>query len=238
MLTHKSNKLFIYFGDASDGISKQLHCNPTQGDLVDIQPFKSISQKMDLTRLSALNQTHGIQGALVEQKDFNFNRDGDYLITRKSGVGLGVLTADCVPLILHDAKHNAIAAIHAGWRGAVTGIVPQAIEHMCVAFGTSACDLQFFVGPSAKSCCYQVKEDFVSGISSEFLARVVSEKDGAWYFDNVRLLSLQAQDLGIPLDQMHLQYNFCTMCDHRFYSHRRQGARAGRQITIAYLRHQ
>lgn len=207
-----------------------------QGHLVDIQPFKSITQKIVLTRLSALNQTHGIQGALVEQKDFNFNRDGDYLITRKSGVGLGVLTADCLPLILHDAKQNAIAAIHAGWRGAVAGILGYVIEHMGAAFGTSACDLQLFVGPSAKSCCYQVKEDFVSSISSEFLTRVVNKKNGAWYFDNVELLSLQAQAMSIPVEAIHMQYNYCTICDHRFYSHRRQGAYAGRQITIAYLR--
>lgn len=129
MLTHK-NKLQIYFGDATDDISKQLHCVPTVAQLVNVEPFKSVARKIGVSRLSALNQTHGTQGSVITNSDISFSIDGDYLIANQSHVALGVLTADCVPLILYDAKNKAIGIAHAGWRGAVCAIAPKVFEHM------------------------------------------------------------------------------------------------------------
>lgn len=160
MLTIREQKLSIYFGDASDGISKQEHCSPTYQPLIGVEPFKSVLQKIAVSRLSLLNQTHGTAGVQIIKTDISFTADGDYMITNQTGAGLGILTADCVPLILYDSKNQAIATIHAGWRGAVAGIVPKAVEHMQSVYQTDARDVRVFVGPSAKVCCYQVQEDF------------------------------------------------------------------------------
>ena len=122
MLAHKTKKLHIYFGDALDGISKELHCKSTNAKLVDITPFKTVAQKINIPRLSALNQVHSTDGLQVINTDFSFNSEGDYLLTNQINVGLGVLTADCVPLIVYDAKNNAVGIAHAGWRGSVVGI--------------------------------------------------------------------------------------------------------------------
>jgi hypothetical protein len=247
MLTHKTKKLQIYFGDAQDGISKQTHCIPTAKKLVDVEPFKLVAQKIDVPRLSALNQTHGIVGAEIDEEDFSFNTDGDYLITDHTNVGLGVLTADCVPVILYDEKNHAIAAVHAGWRGAVARIAQKAFEHMTSSYNTHPDDVQLFIGPCAKACCYQVQEDFLGIIPVEFAKEVMIKKEAQWYFDTVQLIALQMKKAGIAPASINTDFNFCTICDHRFFSHRRQqalanclenqvgGFNAGRQITIARL---
>lgn len=236
MLMHKTEKLQIYFGDSTDRISKQLHCISINAKLVDIEPFKSVTKKIGISHLSALNQTHGTQGVAIADSDIAFSLDGDYLITNQSNIGLGVLTADCVPLILYDEKNHAIGAVHAGWRGAVNEICPKAFEHMRSLWKSDVRHMQLFIGPSANVCCYQVQDDFSQYISSKYLTKVMSKKHGGWYFDIVKLIQLQMQELKIGNEQIHSEFNFCTICDHRFFSYRRQGLNAGRQITIAALK--
>lgn len=247
MLTYQTKNFQIYFGDAQDGISKPVHCIPTDKKLVDVEPFKSVAQKIDVPRLSALNQTHGVEGAVINEEDISFNIDGDYLITHHTNVGLGVLTADCVPVILYDTKKPVIAAVHAGWKGAVAEIVPKAFERMKSLYNSAGQDMQIFIGPSAKACCYQVQEDFCDKVISSFAKNVMIKKEGAWYFDTVGLIKLQLQEIDIPAVAINTQFNLCTMCDLRFFSHRRQqalqsslekqvgGFNTGRQITIVKL---
>ncbi|CAN5117935.1 peptidoglycan editing factor PgeF [soil metagenome] len=236
MLTYTGKKLFIYFGDATDGISKSLHCISTNAKLVDAKPFKSVAQKIDVPRLSALNQTHGIDGVQIQDADFSFNKDGDYLITDQKDVGLGILTADCVPMIFYDTKNNAIGIAHAGWRGALAGIAQKTLDHMQRAWNTQARDVQIFIGPSAKTCCYQVQKDFLQNLLPEYVDKVMMQKEGHWYFDTVQLIALQMHKAEVAPASINLAYNFCTMCDERFFSHRRQHTNAGRQITIVRLK--
>jgi polyphenol oxidase len=236
MYIYNTDKLQIYFGDASDGISKSLHCIPTNKKLVDLEPFQSVAQKIDVPRLSMLNQTHGIDGTIINEIDSSFNNDGDYLITQHSHVGLGVLTADCVPVILYDARNHIIAAIHAGWRGTVAEIAPKAFEHMKSIGGSKTQNIQLFIGPSAKACCYQVQEEFIYNIPLAHRNQVMREKNAQWYFSVVDLITLQMKKAGISPASINTQFNLCTMCNSRFFSHRRQGAQAGRQITIAALK--
>lgn len=235
MLMYKTGKIFIYYGDAQDGISKSLHCNPTNAKLVEIEPFKSVAQKINVPRLVALNQTHSIHGSVISDDDISFTVDGDYLVTNQINVGLGILTADCVPVILYDVKNHVIAAIHAGWRGTIAGIVPKAFEHMKTLWQSNADTMQVFIGPSAKACCYQVQEDFLQQVPLEFAKKVMIKKQGRWYFDTVQLIVLQMQEIGISASAINTNFNLCTMCDHRFFSHRRQAVNAGRQITVAKL---
>jgi YfiH family protein len=235
MLTYQTKNLQIYFGDAQDGISKQIHCIPTAKKLVDVEPFKLIAQKIDVPRLSALNQTHGVECAVIKEEDISFNSDGDYLITHHTNVGLGVLTADCVPVILYDAKKQVIAAVHAGWRGAIAGIMPKAFEQMKSLYNSAGQDMKIFIGPSAKICCYQVREDFLGIIPVEFAKDVMIKKEAQWYFDTVQLIALQMKKAGIAPASINTDFNFCTICDQRFFSHRRQNLNAGRQITIVRL---
>jgi polyphenol oxidase len=232
----KNNFYTIYFGNSKDNLSKHIDCVPQSGPLIQHPKFGAIIKDLNLATIAVLNQTHSSHGIVVDQEIPAFTGDGDYLITARTTIGLGVLTADCVPAILYDKKNHAIAAIHAGWRGAVAEIVPKAFAHMQCVYGSTADELQLIIGPSAKSCCYQVQEDFCNTINSKFTNKVLFKKDQSWYFDTAGLIALQMKDAGVAPRSIITQYNLCTMCDQRFFSHRRQAGAAGRQITIAALK--
>ena len=85
--------------------------------------------KIDLNRLSLMHQTHSNKVILITKKNKNLKKfNSDALITKLRGVALGVVTADCVPIILYDTKNQIIACIHAGWKGASSGIIENTVK--------------------------------------------------------------------------------------------------------------
>jgi polyphenol oxidase len=93
---------------------------------------------------------------------------GDGLLTRESGVLLAVLTADCLPIILVDAKRRAVGVFHAGWRGTVKRIVEKGVGQMRRCFGTKARDIRAAIGPGIHSCCYEVGPEVREQFESQF----------------------------------------------------------------------
>jgi YfiH family protein len=93
---------------------------------------------------------------------------GDALLTNEPGVLLSVRAADCMPLLLADPPRRAVAAIHAGWRGALAGIVEITVGEMLRVFGSRPQDLLAALGPSIRACCYQVGEDVVNAFCGRY----------------------------------------------------------------------
>jgi polyphenol oxidase len=93
---------------------------------------------------------------------------GDALFTRERGVLLVVQTADCIPILLADKKHRAVAAIHAGWRGTLRRIAEKTIGRMQMEFGTRPADMIAALGPGIGQCCYEVGEDVAKEFSAQF----------------------------------------------------------------------
>jgi polyphenol oxidase len=93
---------------------------------------------------------------------------GDALITREPGVLLVVQTADCIPILLADTKHRAIAAIHSGWRGTAQRIAEKALGRMRMEFGTRPQDVIVALGPGIGRCCYEVGHEVVKEFSAKF----------------------------------------------------------------------
>jgi len=146
------------------------------------------------------------------------------------------MTADCLPVVLYDTLNQAVAVVHAGWRGSVKNIVLKAFDRMTEEFGTKPGMLRVFFGPSAKVCCYKIKEDMLEYLEDvEFIDRVVQRRGDDIFFDSPGFNKLLLEGVGVKSDAFQLQYNLCTMCDKSFYSHRRQGKAAGRQMTVACL---
>jgi len=146
--------------------------------------------------------------------------DADALIDNTPGIALGVKTADCVPVLLADPVHRAIAAIHAGWRGTAKQIVPLAIRSMAAQFGTRASDLHVAIGPCIGPCCYEVGPE----VAREFGA------EERRYLDLRDINSQQLQAAGVPLGQISIS-DACTMCDSTYHSFRRDREGAGRMIS-------
>ena len=117
------------------------------------------------------HQTHGDQVRRVSSLDESYDpeRHGadhplygvDALITDIPGLCIAVRTADCVPVLLHDPVHHAVAAIHAGWRGTVQHISNKTIALMHEEFGTQPSDLQALIGPCIGPDSFEVGEEVV-----------------------------------------------------------------------------
>jgi polyphenol oxidase len=107
---------------------------------------------------------------------------GDGVITQTPGILLAILTADCLPVILVDAKRRAVGVFHAGWRGTVKRIVEKGVGEMFRRFGTRPGDLRAAIGPGVHGCCYNVGPELRTQFESQFeygskLFREVEESD-------------------------------------------------------------
>lgn len=95
---------------------------------------------------------------------------GDALITAAPGLLLAIQTADCIPILLADPRHRAVAAIHAGWRGTVARIAAKTLGRMQMEFGTRPSEVIAAVGPGISRCCYEVGPDVVKNFAAKFPA--------------------------------------------------------------------
>ena len=97
-------------------------------------------------------------------------RSGDALMADRSGMLLGIRVADCVPILMVDRKRRAVAAVHAGWRGALKRIVEKAAGEMCRMFNSRPENLLAAVGPSIRKCCYDVGPEVADAFCGVFPA--------------------------------------------------------------------
>jgi YfiH family protein len=154
--------------------------------------------------------------------------DADALIENAAGVAIGVKTADCVPVLLADPVRRAVAAVHAGWRGTASQIVPATIRAMGVEFGTQPEDVRAAIGPSIGPCCYQVGSE----VAREFGVTA----PGRVHLDLWRINAMQLEAAGVDRSNVSTAEE-CTMCGAaRYHSFRRDGQAAGRMISWIRIR--
>lgn len=238
-MLYNSPTFSIYFGNASDALFQSYYLNlPPSVNLAHEQSFARAYERLQSKQLIFLRQIHSVQGLVVneqvQQHIQPFSIEGDFLVTDLPHIGLGVMTADCLPIVLVDEKKNAIAIVHAGWKGAVNNIVGSALACLRKTYGTHATDLQIFFGPVAKSCCYEVSPDFIDQYAHKDTSSF-EQRGGQWFFDVPHFCKNQLIAAGLEAQQIITDYNICTMCDTQYFSHRRQKEKAGRQMTVAIL---
>jgi len=120
-------------------------------------------------RAVALRQIHSDMAHCIHAGNANEDApQGDALFTRLPGILLVVQTADCVPILLADTKHRAIAAIHAGWRGTLRRIAVKTLGRMKMEFGTRPGDVIAALGPAIGRCCYEVGSDVARDFDAQF----------------------------------------------------------------------
>jgi YfiH family protein len=157
----------------------------------------------------------------------------DALATRTPRILLGVKTADCVPVLLGDARTGACAAIHAGWRGTLSSIVLRALERMNAEFGTAASDVTAAIGPAARACCYEVGADVIDAFQEAFGTAAAADlfketRDGHALVDLHRANREQLIKGGVSPELIHTA-PLCTMCrTDLFFSYRREKRTQGR----------
>ena len=102
------------------------------------------------------------------ERDGAWRLPGDALVTNQPGLLLAVQVADCVPVLLLDAKKRVVAAVHAGWRGTCARIVEKCVGVMRQRFGTRPQDLRAAIGPSIRRCCYEVGREVAERFEAQF----------------------------------------------------------------------
>jgi len=123
----------------------------------------------DLDGLYLARQVHGATGVLVEDQTRAdvARRDADYLVTARTGITVGVITADCVGVLLADPALPVVAAVHAGWRGLVAGVLSAAVRSM-TELGARPDRIRAALGPSIGPCCFEVGQEVVEAFCESF----------------------------------------------------------------------
>ena len=147
----------------------------------------------------------------------------DALVTADPGVWLAIYAADCVPVLILDARTPAIAAVHAGWRGTAARIVPEAFGRMRATFGTVPAHCTVVLGPAIGGCCYEVGAPVARAMAGApwWGAAAHPTGPGRWHLDLRTAIRSQLVALGVP-DAQVTAVPYCTACrPDLFFSYRR-----------------
>lgn len=162
----------------------------------------------------------------------------DAQVTREAGVLLGVKTADCVPVLLGDARTGACAGIHAGWRGTLAEIAVRALARMREEFGTRPSDVRAAIGPAARACCYEVGAEVIEAFDRKFPRATelfTPTREGHALIDLHRANAEQLSAAGVAPERINI-LPLCTICrPDLFFSYRRDRpvyGRSGRLLSV------
>ncbi len=214
---------FTRRGGASSGIFEGLNCglgSSDQREIVEINRNR-VAKAMDVNELVSVHQVHSATVETVTELPKGERPKADAIVTNVSGLALTILTADCQPVLFSDRYAGVIGAAHAGWRGAVDGVLENTIEAM-EALGSRREDISAVIGPTISQRAYEVGPEFLDRFltedssNSRFFGR--GEQD-RYYFDlpAYGLSRLRSAKVGQAEWIRH-----CTYADPaRFYSYRR-----------------
>jgi YfiH family protein len=196
----------------------------------------TLSEKdTDNLTLRIVRQVHGNDIVFVDRHGWSEQPEADGMITADANVLLGIVSADCVPVLIVAPQYGLVAALHAGWRGTLKGISAHAVEMLRAGWQVDPADLWITLGPAIGSCCYEVGVDIGEAMSQRWdLSDTVAwQPRGEKGFLDLRTVNLaQFRAAGVPRQQVQF-VGPCTFCDSaRFASYRREGSGASRQLSI------
>jgi len=177
-------------------------------------------------------QVHGDQ---IRQATASGGSEGfDALVTNVPGILLAVSIADCTPILVYDARQQAVAAIHAGWRGTVAEIVTKTMNYMEQSFGTQGIDCFAYIGACIDECSFEVGNEVAEEFTESFKRFDVER--GKFFVDLKKANAAQLHGFGIPQNQVEIS-PYCTVVHHTdFFSHRKDAGVTGRGMGVIGLR--
>jgi len=195
--------------------------------------------RIDYQTLVCGRQKHGSRVQIVKINDrgrgaLSYDTaiaDTDALVTDEKNLPLAVFTADCLSVFLYEPGKKIIGLVHAGWRSTKRDIVIKTLKVMEEGFNSRAKDVYAAFGPSIRSCCYEVGQEF-KGIFPYGLI----EKNGRLYLDLIKINKKQLLDCGVK-DTNIFDLNLCTSCHStELFSYRKEGSSCGRMMLVIMLR--
>ena len=216
-------------GGYSEGNYASFNCTPYSGD-----EAEKVRRNQTLL-MEGMSQIGDAYLSASSQQRQEMLHGVDALITREPGYCLCISTADCVPVLMYDKKHSAIAAIHAGWRGTVAYIVRDTLLRMEKEFGTSGEDVVACIGPSISLASFEVGEEVYEAFQKNGFdmprISIRKEETGKHHIDLWEANRMQILAFGVPSGQVELA-RICTYIHHdEFFSARRLGIKSGRILS-------
>lgn len=222
-----SHGFFTRRGGFSSGIFASLNCGLGSGDDRDtvLQNRALVAQALDVEadHLLSAYQVHSAAALVVSGPWFTAERPRvDALVTKARGLALGILTADCGPVLFADLRAGVIGAAHAGWKGALTGITSRTLEAM-ESQGADRRNITAVIGPMIAQAAYEVGPEFparfIDADSNNRRFFVASSRAGHWMFDLPGFLEHRLKSEGVA---QVVNLGLCTFSDEiRFFSYRR-----------------
>ncbi|MCY4150636.1 MAG: peptidoglycan editing factor PgeF [Aestuariivita sp.] len=233
---------FTRKGGCSKGIYAELNCGRGSADNPDCvrRNRKGVAKILQIktANLIGLTQIHSSRAVIVNDAASG-DQEADALVTNQVGFGLSVLTADCLPVLFHDAQESVIGAAHAGWRGALSGILEATLTAMEELHAKRA-RIAVAIGPAISQPAYEVGPEFYENflntdINSEHF--FYKGENGRYLFNLPAYAQMRLQRAGVGQVENLGQ---CTYCDKdRFFSYRRSQhdghSDYGRQISVIRL---
>lgn len=183
--------------------------------------YKNLLQKnYKNCKIISLNQ-QGTNNCAVYPGD-NFENEFDSVITQKKNTILTIQTADCIPILFYDYSTNTIGAVHAGWKGTLNEAIITALNKAVEKYKLNKEKTIFSIGPSIRSCCYEVKDDLVKLFTdkNEEYSRFFYKFGNKIKLDLVSVNVYNLKKAGISENQIDIT-EACTFCTNKFYSYRK-----------------
>lgn len=234
---------FTRRGGASSGVFAGLNCgygSSDQSEIVAINRRRVAgAMEVDEDHLATVHQIHSDRVAILDEAPGGETLTADAMVTRTPGLAIAVLTADCQPVLFGDAEAGVVAAAHAGWKGAVAGVLEATVEAM-VELGAERGRIRAAIGPAISQGAYEVGPEFLDEVSA-------ADGDATRYFANGQGDRYQFDLPGYGLKRLREAgiaeaewIRHCTYSDpDRFFSYRRSVHRKeadyGRLISVIRL---
>jgi len=232
---------FTRAGGVSEGPFASLNCSLSGQDrmesVLENRARAARALGADPAMLVGLTQIHGADVVAVDIPwRPGEGPHADAAVTARAGIALGIVTADCAPVLFADAEAGVIGAAHAGWRGAVAGVLEATVEAM-VRLGAARPRIAAVVGPCIGQASYEVAADLRDAVLTRDAADTRFFADGAradrWQFDLAGYCVARLQAAGVSAAALGED----TMASpDRFFSHRRRtlagGGKIGHQISV------
>ena len=212
---------FNRLGGKSTGIYKSLNCGLGSSDNKN-NIFENLALvknriKLNSNKIVLLKQIHSNKFYFINKKSRikNNNLRGDALITNKINTPIGVLTADCAPILIFDQKNKMVAAIHSGWKGAYKEIVKKVIKFM-IKKGCSTNNITAVIGPCISHESYEIKQDFMKKFIKKDKSNIIFFKKirskiffnlNKYIYSQLKSLNIKKIDI-INKDTYNLKNNF------------------------------
>ncbi len=221
-----------------------LNCGPgSDDDPTLVEKNRQLVRKtLDGQLLCTPNQTHSTRAVFIDDKTTR-TPSADALVTNVPNLIIGVLTADCMPVLFHDPVTRLIGAAHAGWRGALDGILESCVQLM-VAHGADTENIRSVIGPCLQPPHFQIGQDLYQKFtekyidSAQFFSRDPDPKKYQFHLTHFAIWRLQSA--GLRLEHL-FDVQTCTLANHEdFFSYRKskqsQQADYGRNLAAISLK--